>query len=166
MNDSLRDAAFRAGFWQFVEQRAKALKDEAKADLKQLEVGDTVAGKWHGQVVAKATMSKGRAKLVVTDEQALLDWVTDLHPTEVLCQVNPAFLKQLETRAKELGHPVDSNGELVPGVELVEGEPSVSVRRADGAEMVIAELFRTGKVGLDGIQPAPLPALQEVEVVE
>jgi hypothetical protein len=166
MNDPLRDAAFRAGFWQVVEQRAKQLKDEAKADLKQLQPGDAVQGKWHGQPVAKASMVHGRTKLVVTDEQALLDWVTDLHPTELVYQVNPAFMKQLETRAKELGHPVDSNGELVPGVELVEGEPYVSVRKAEGAEMVIAELFRTGKVGLDGIQPAPLPAVHEAEVIE
>ena len=58
----LHDAAFRAGVWQVIEQRAKELKDEAKAELAGLEVGDTVAGRYDGHVIAKATKTKGRTQ--------------------------------------------------------------------------------------------------------
>lgn len=157
MNVELRDAAFRAGVWAVIEARAKAMKDQAKAELAQLEPGDTVAGKWHGQTVAKATMTTGRSKVEVTDTQALLDWVKREHPTEVVEAVNPAYVKSLEIYN---GHVIDKQGVVVPGVQVVQGDPSITVRKADGAEEIIAELFRTGSVALDGIKPAPLPALE------
>jgi hypothetical protein len=155
MNDSLRDAAFRAGVWSVIEAKAKAMKDRAKAELSALEPGDAVSGKWHGQPVAKATMSAGRLKLVVTDEAALLAWVKEHHPTEIVESVNPAFMKTFascEGQAHWQGHPVDF-------IRAEQGDPYISVRKADGAEDVIAELFRTGSVGLNGIASAPLPPI-------
>lgn len=157
MNENLRDAAFRAGVWSLIEAKAKEQKDAAKAELRSLEPGDAVSGKWHGQPVAKATMTKGRTKLVVTDEQKFLDWVQEYAPTEIVRSVNPAYMKAIEARAKNLGAPVNLDGELYPGLDLQEGDPYVSIRKADGAEAVIAELFRTGAVGLDGIAHAALP---------
>ena len=123
MNDEMRDAAARAVVFQVLEQAAKARKDEAKAELAQLEPGDTVAGKWDGQLLGKASMTTGRTKLVVTDEAKLLAWLQTNHPTEIVITPNPAYLKQLEDNARAFGHPVDRDGELVPGVELTQGEP-------------------------------------------
>lgn len=154
MNDQLRDAAFRAGVWQFIEQRAKAMKDEAKAELLALEPGDRVAGKWHGQSVATATMSDPDPKIAVRHGDQFLEWVRSHHETEVVESVNPAFMNRLKIVD---GHVIDAVGEIVTGVEVVPGKPYVSVRKADGAPDVIAELFRTGAVGLDGIAHAALP---------
>lgn len=150
----LHDAAFRAGLWQVVEQRAKELKDAAKAELSALEVGDTVAGRWDEQVIAKATKTKGRAKLVVTDERKLLEWVKATHPTEITEAVNTAFLKTLESRAKDigLGAVISHDGEVVPGVEMVEGEPYVSVRREKDAPFVVAQLLSRGGLSFDGVK--------------
>lgn len=153
MNDSLRDAAFRAGVWSVIEAKAKEQKDLAKAELKSLEPGDRVTGKWHGQPVAGASMVNGRTKLVVTDEAALLDWVKEHHPTEVVESVNTAFMKTFGM----VGDQPHWQGEPVDFMRVETGEPYVSVRKADGAEDVIAELFRTGAVGLDGITAAALP---------
>jgi hypothetical protein len=151
--DPLRDAAFRAGVWQVIEQRAKELKDEAKAELVGLEVGDTVAGRWDGKVIAKATKSKGRTKLAIHDEAAFLEWVKATHPTEVVESVNPAYVKSLEARAKDLGlgAVIDSDGEVVPGVSIIEGEPFVSVRRDKDAPFVVAQLLSSGRLSLEGV---------------
>lgn len=149
---NLHDAAFRAGVWQVIEQRAKELKDQAKQELHALEVGDTVAGKWNGHTIAKATMTRGRTKLVITDEREFTAWVADHHPTEIVTHVNPAFLRLLEAKAKDVGAVIDSLGEVVPGVELVDGEPYVSVRRDKDALSVVAQLVSSGQLSLDGVK--------------
>jgi len=149
VNDDLRDAAFRAGVWQVIEQRAKELKDAAKAELQALEVGDTIAGRYNGQTVAKATMTKGREKIVVTDERALLAWVKKDHPTEVIESVNSAYIKSLEIYN---GSAIDKQGVVVPGVEVCDGDPYVSVRRAPEAAFVVAQLLSGGLLSLDGVK--------------
>lgn len=152
MGDDLHDAAFRAGVWQVIEQRAKELKDQAKAELSALTVGDTVAGRYRGQVIAKATMTSGRAKLAVTDEHAFTAWVKANHPSEIVEAVNPAYVKALERTVVD-GVVIDDQGEIVPGVEWVQGDPFVSVRRDKDAATVVAQLFTSGQLSLDGIKP-------------
>lgn len=152
MNDDLRDAAFRAGVWQTIEQRAKELKDQAKQELLALEPGDAVAGRWEGQAIAKATMTRGKSRLVVTDEQKLIEWLQYHHPDEIVFSANTAYLKSLETRAKQVGAVIDSEGEVVPGVELQDGTPYVSVRREKEAPFIVAQLMASGRLGLDGIR--------------
>jgi hypothetical protein len=93
MDDRMRDAAARAIVFQVLEQAAKARKDEAKAELAQMEPGDTIAGKWDGQLLGKATMTTGRTKLIVTDEQKLLEWLQYNQPDEIVMSINPAYLR-------------------------------------------------------------------------
>ena len=152
MNDDLRDAATRAVLWQIIEQAAKARKDEAKAELAQLEPGDTVAGRWGDQMLGKATKTAGRTKLVVVDEEKLITWLQYNHPEEIVISPNPAYMRQIEERARSLGQPVDGEGELVPGVELVAGEPYVSVRKQPDAPFVVAQLLSAGRIALDGLK--------------
>lgn len=162
MNDELRRAALQAAVWAVVETRAKELKDEARGELAAgLLPGDTIAGKWDGRTVAKATMARGRARLVVTDEAALVEWLTANHPTELVVTINPAYLGALEERAKTLGFPVDSHGEAVPGVALVEGDPYVSVRKEKGALGLVGEIMAAGMLSLDGID-----AQQQLEQID
>ncbi|HWV47228.1 MAG TPA: hypothetical protein VN039_14595 [Nitrospira sp.] len=148
----MRDAAARAVIFQIVEQEAKKLKDEAKAELAQMEPGDTLAGKWGDQLLGKATMTSGRTKLVVTDEEKLITWLQYNHPEEILLSPNPAYMRQIEERARKLGVPVDGEGEAVPAVSLEQGEPYVSVRKTPDAPFVVAELLSRGRVQLDGIK--------------
>jgi hypothetical protein len=156
----LRDAAARAAVWQVIEQAAKARKDEAKAELLALEQGDTIAGKVNGQVVGKASWSKGRTKLVVVDERALLAWLRRRHANEIVEAPNPAYLKALETSAFD-GAAIDSMGEAVPGVELQTSDPYLTVRREKEAEQIVAGLLAHGRIELDGIRELT-PRLDEV----
>ena len=150
----LHDAVFRAGVWQVIEQRAKELKDEAKQELQGLEVGDAVAGRFDGQVIAKATKTKGRAKLIVSDDEGFAQWVASRWPTEVLVQqvVNGAFLKVLEKDALDKGALIDEVGDVCPFVEVVAGEPFVSVRREKDAPFIVAQLLSQGRLSLDGVR--------------
>jgi hypothetical protein len=155
----LRDAATRAAVWGVIAAAAKDRQDEAKAELASLEPGDTVAAKVGGQIVGKATQTKGRSKLAVHDEAAFLEWVKAAHPTEVVEAVNPAFVKSLEARAKELGlgPVIDNQGEVVPGVEIVSGDPYVTVRKEKDAPLLVAQLLSSGRVHLDGIRELEAP---------
>ncbi len=70
---------------------------------------------------------------------------------------------KLKARAKELGlgAVVSHDGDVVPGVEIVEGEPYVSVRREKDAPFIVAQLLSGGRLSLDGIKeiepPKPEP---------
>lgn len=152
MNDALRDAAARAVVFQVIEQAAKARKDEAKAELTQLESGDTVAGKWDGVTLGKATKTSGRTKLVVTDEAALLEWLQANHPTEIVVSPNPAYLKALESTARNVGAVIDNQGEIVPGVQLEHGDPYISVRKEKDTPFFVSRLLSGGRIALDGIK--------------
>jgi hypothetical protein len=152
MDETMRDAAARAVVYQIIEQAAKARKDEAKAELTQLQPGDTVGGQWDGQLLGKATMTAGRTRLVVTDEGKLLAWLQSNHPTEIVISPNPAYLKALESTARNVGAVIDNQGEIVPGVELTHGDPYVSVRKQPDAPFLVAQLLSGGRISLDGIK--------------
>lgn len=155
MNDALRSAATRAAVWGVIADAAKERQAEAKAELAQLQPGDTIAGRIGGRLVGKATVARGRSKLTVTDGRQFLDWVALNHPTELVQSVNPAFVKSLEARGKALGAVIDAQGEVVPGVEITEGAPYVSVRKEKDAPDVVAQLLSGGLVSLDGLKELP-----------
>lgn len=134
--------------WSVVGARAKQLENEAKEELAALPPGDTVAGRWNGEIIAKATMTKGGTKVVVTDEHALFSWVAKNYPTEITSYVNTAFLEVLKKRAKELGHAVDENGELIPGLEVVASDPYVTIRKEKHATELVGEMFARGELSL------------------
>ena len=97
-------------------------------------------------------MTTGRTKLIITDEVKLLEWLRKNHPTEIVISPNPAYLKALESTARSVGAVIDNQGEIVPGVELVSGEPYVSVRKEKDSPFVVAQLLSTGRIALDGLK--------------
>jgi hypothetical protein len=150
----MHEAAFRAGVWAVIEERAKQLKDQAKAELAALEVGDTVAGKFNGQTVAKATKTRGRRRLRVINETGFVEWVFRRWPDETIQirSVREAFRKKLEDKAIDLGGLIDDDGAVCPHVEVVEGEPYISVRKDKEAPFIVAQLLTSGRLSLDGVK--------------
>lgn len=145
----LHDAALAAGVWAHIEKRAGELKNQAREALRALPFGDSVAGKTGDRVVCKASWTKGRQKVVVRDEAQFLNWVMQHHPSEVIEQVNPAYVRSLKAVD---GTVIDANGEPVCGVEVVTGEPYVSIRNDDEAPFLIASMLRSGQVSLEGVR--------------
>lgn len=149
MVSDLHSAALRAGVFQVVEREAKAAKEAAKAELAGLPFGDSVAGRVGDELLCKASWSKGREKVVVTDERAFVAWVKEHHPTEIVESVNPAYVKALTTVGGSL---VDANGEVVAGVEVQVGAPSLTVRSEKNALDLVNQLVAEGRVTLDGLK--------------
>ncbi len=149
---SLREAATRAAVWGVIADAAKDRQNEAKAELAELEPGDTIAGKVGGQIIAKATMTKGRERISTVDPAALLEWVRTNHPTELVQSVesvNPAYLKTFKAVG---GVVIDGDGEPVPGVKVEYSDPYVTVRKEKDATALVAELLSSGAIALDGIK--------------
>lgn len=148
--NDLHALALRAGVFQVVEREAKAAKDTARAELiAALPFGDSVAGRYGDDIVCKASWSKGSRKVVVTDERAFLQWVKENHPTEIVESVNPAYLSSLKQVGDVL---VDKDGQVAAGVEVVQGNPSLTVRSEKGALELVAQMVADGRVSLDGLK--------------
>ncbi len=146
----LHAVALRAGVFQVVEREAKAAKDAARQELiEALPFGDTVAGRYGDDIVAKAGWSKASQRVVVTDPAAFLAWVKENHPTEVVESVNPAYLSSLKQVGDVL---VDKDGQVADGVGVVTGKPSLSVRSEKGALELVARMVAEGRVSLDGLK--------------
>jgi hypothetical protein len=83
------------------------------------------------------------------------------HAPELLAQtehVAPWALSEVVKLSEEAGRPVGPGGELdVPGIVVTVPEGSVSVRIEAGAGEVIAELWRSGRIALDGTVRTELP---------
>ncbi|BBC28664.1 hypothetical protein [Mycobacterium phage PR] len=142
----LHQVALRAGVFQVIEREAKAAKEAAKAELvAALPFGDTIAGRYGDEVLCKASWSKGSSKIVVVNEAALIAWVKEQHPTEIVESVNPAYMKTLKAVGENV---IDGDGEVVPGVEVVTGSPTLSVRSEKNALELVAEMVAAGRVSL------------------
>lgn len=89
-----------------------------------------------GNNLGAVTLAGGRKTAKVTDQRAFAEWVAKKYPgeTKTVVTVNPAFEKKLLDAAKNADGPVDtSDGELIPGVEISEGDPYITVRPTDDA---------------------------------
>lgn len=77
-------------------------------------------------------MTNPKGSWRVTDEAALLAWVEANHPTALVevheTRISPAWLKGL------LADGADANGEEPPGISLVAGRPTLTVKPSAAAK--------------------------------
>ncbi|MET0415797.1 MAG: hypothetical protein ABW022_07230 [Actinoplanes sp.] len=92
----------------------------------------------------------------VTDERAFTSWVAERYPNELVQAVRDSFAKKLLDVASAAGEPVDAvTGEVIPGVEIVAGEPYLTVRpTADAKARMHQTLQASGLLQLRGGDPA------------
>lgn len=95
-----------------------------------------------GQRVGKVQRAKPAATAAVTDERALLAWVTAHRPDELVRSVRSSYVEALKAQARVHGHAYDPDtGEVIPGVELVEGTSAYRVTvPPEGRAAVLARL--------------------------
>lgn len=118
------------------EKRIKEAKDTINAALlAELDEGDAKAAKLDdGTKLGKASVI-ARKTPKVTDEAALTEWVAEHYPSEVVTTtaIRESFLHLLKEQTKTHGHAFADEGEIAPGLELVESAPFVSFRSEKGA---------------------------------
>jgi hypothetical protein len=129
-----------------------AALDNVGADSVRAELQD-------GTRVAKAGITVPKPSARVTDPQALTEWASQAHPTEVVWRVRESFQKGLLDRLKPGpdGHAVDPDtGEVIPGVTFVERDRYPSLRfESDGRERIAAALS-DGSLSIDLHRPTEL----------
>lgn len=152
-----RTDAGRAVFAQFLRGEVAELIDRVRGVVTDnLSPGERVnATLPDGTVIGTVTIGKPAEAARVTDERALLDWVKSNRPDEIVESVRTSYVDQLKRDAKVHGYPVDkSTGEIIPGVELVEGSPSYRPVVDKGAVPVLrqrlAEIVSQGLLELPG----------------
>lgn len=109
---------------------AKVIGDEVRKDITktrgQLEPAiapdEGVAAELpDGTRIGTVKKSKSARTALVTDYEALLAWVKQHRPDELVQSVNPAFVDALKDTARKHGQPVLTDGTIVPGIEMVDG---------------------------------------------
>jgi hypothetical protein len=149
---SIEDLARRAVVERVVADKVKASQADTKAALMDaMEVGDRKVAKIGDTSVGYVIITKGRQTWRVSDPAALLAWVKANMPTEVVVteSVRESYVTALLNGAKAAGAPVDPRtGEVVPGIEVAEGDPYASVRPNEAAEVAVAEAWNSGELDL------------------
>lgn len=127
--------------------QVKKVVDHTRGQLEpQMDTEEAVAGKLpDGTRLGKVARSKAASSVRVVDSRALLAFVTEVYPEELVQQVNPAFLAALKDQVK--------HGTPIPGLELVEGSASYRVTPSPEAEGIVrsrlAELINGGLLALE-----------------
>jgi hypothetical protein len=108
--------------------------------LSTMDVGDAKAAALpDGTRLGKVTKAAGKSTPQVVDESAFLNWVEQNHPSEIQSSVRPAFRDKILGTVKAHGRAVDwTTGEVVPGIELRQGDPYISFRSESGYVDAIA----------------------------
>jgi hypothetical protein len=109
---------------------------------------------------ATVAVREGAVSARVTDEQALLAWVRDCYPTEVetvpaVERVRPAFREKLLAAAREEGEPIYVDGEMVDGLTVAVGQPTVVVSVSAEAAAEIGAHLRSGQLPLAALLDQP-----------
>lgn len=120
----------------------------------QLEADEGVAAILpDGTRIGTTKRSKPSTSAVVTDDAALLAWVKEHRPDEIVESVSPAFLAHLKESCKRHGDAIyEATGEIVPGIELLTGSCSYLPQADDAAVPLVrsrlAELISGGLLAL------------------
>jgi hypothetical protein len=120
----------------------------------QMEPGERVTAQLpDGTVIGAVTIGKAAESASVTDQRALLAWVKEHAPTEIVESVNPAYVDALKKRCKATGLAYDDvTGGIIPGIELVTGSssyrPAVDPTQVPLLRRRIGELLSNGLLEL------------------
>jgi hypothetical protein len=172
---SLKDTATRVAI---LDTLAKTIANElkqAKADLEtglraaKAETGTkTIAVDLHGTDIGKATLVQKGPAATVVDDAALLAWVREVAPTEVVTrlttEVRPAWLAQLKKQIEATGTTEWADPETgviydVPGINLVGRAAYTQVTIPATGKQAIATAWRSG--ALTAVVLPELPASEQ-----
>ena len=126
---------------------AKVASREKKKALKELEEymvpGDTSKPRIDSMQVGTVSVSAPQPRYQVVDEKALVAWLEWNKPDAVHKVPAPWFVT-----AAALDGFIKQTGEVPDGVEVVQGDPHISVRISATQEEAIRELISTGDISI------------------
>lgn len=150
----IRTLALRLAVLQALADRIKQVNDGTRDELlgRMNEVGAEKARAElpDGTRVASVTVAGAgkKAKAKVTDPAAFLAHVKATRPDEVVETVRDSYRRALLDQA-------ETNGEDIPGVELVDPAPYLSCRPAKDGKDAIAAAWASGALSLPDVLALP-----------
>lgn len=144
---------------------AKEHRDRLRADMHDLmlEVGaDATSFDIDGERIAKVSLIAPKAAAHVADEAALIRWVAERRPDEIVQSVRESYRKFLldSLVAGPDGMAVDpATGEVVDGVHFTERAAYVSTRFDKDGRAHLAAAIKNGRVAVNLPGTLDVPAL-------
>ena len=136
------ELAIKASVAAYLRKKAADLLTDTKHDLSEwMDEGDRTYAIVDGEKIGTVSVSAPEPGPKVTDPDALLDWCRKNQPDAIVETVAPWF-----TASANLKAMLEKTGELPDGVDIVRGEPSVSVRVSAAQGEVLADLLSRGQV--------------------
>jgi phage host-nuclease inhibitor protein Gam len=122
---------------------AKGNRDDLEPQMLPRE--SIVATLPDGTVIGEVKRAKAPKSAQVTDEEALLAWVAEHRPDEIVVKrsVRSSYVDALKAQAKKDGWAYDpATMEIIPGIEVVEGTSSYRpTPDEDARDIVMPRLF-------------------------
>lgn len=151
--EQARAAVLTAVVCRIIGDRAKAGAGMARtALLDNIRTGETAAAfAPDGEtLLGKGTIAKGSVRVSVTSPGALVAWVAENYPTEIVQAIAPAFEAKILAASKTAGEPCGPGGELdVPGIEVTTGPPSPRITPTADADEWVADMLTRAGIQLD-----------------
>lgn len=150
MNE-LERATIRAAVLKVLVDRISAAFKKAKEEVAvQLGPEGRKNAVLDGEKLASVSVTKS-GRFSIHNADLFRDWVVRNYPSEVFDQptVRPAFLDAIKKASEAAGQPCTPDGTLdIPGVSM--GDPYPLVRKVPGADKIIEDLWRSGRLNVDG----------------
>lgn len=145
LNEDPRVTAGRAIVAKVAAEQLDRIAGHLRAELESLLLPNekVTAQLPDGTVVGDVARTKVSTRGVVTDEKALLTWVQEHAPEEIVRSVRPAYLRRLTDSAKRHGVAVLPDGTVVPGIEGVPGSAAFRTTPTEEGRAQIEALLRT-----------------------
>jgi hypothetical protein len=150
----------------------KVLADEVAAQLaitklateqafKDAESTQAVPKLPDGTKIATVSYAGGDGKTAsVTNDAAFLAWMIANHPEETEMVVRGNAQKKILDYAKQAERPIDrETGEVIPGIEIRDSRPYVSIRFRPGGADAVADAWLAGDLtAIDLVRPRAVEA--------
>jgi hypothetical protein len=147
---SKEDALRRATIAAHITKVASQEKKKALKELKEyMAPGDTSKPSIDGRQVGTVSVSSPQPRYQVVDEKALVAWLEWNKPDAVHKVPAPWFVA-----ANALDGFIKQTGEIPDGVEVVQGDPRISVRISAPQEDAIRDLIASGDIRLIEMEEA------------
>lgn len=141
--EDLRETAARLALARVVGDRVREYIATARDAVEpQLEPGEKIKAVMpDGTVIGNVQRTELSQRVKVNLHQ-LAPWVEKNRPDQIAHTIQDAYLTYLMKLCKEHGHAFDEKtGEIIPGIELVEGESSFRVTPNENAKALVAQTF-------------------------
>lgn len=159
-----REMAGRAVFAKILSEQVAALVGAVRGKVEpNLAPGEHVIGQLgDGTRIGKVMVTETPVTVDVVDQEALINWILEHRPDEIVPAIRPAYMDSLRDQVKKHGHAFDPESkEIIPGLALGSGTPSYKpVPTNEGRALVrakLGELIAAGQLELPAAPPSSPP---------